>query len=276
MRPLSGAPPPTAVFEAGRGPAVVLLHGVPTSGALWRPVAARLAGAGLRVIVPDLPGWGQAAALPGRPTVGAHVAWLNRLLGALGARSPLVVGHDLGGLLALEMVAAGTARGACLCSAWGGLGWLGARLTAMPLLERFFYRHHGGRLYIRRGSAPDRRGAALRTFGPALDDPAVVPHMRAIARGLSARRLRRLPGRVRRTGLPVHCLWGADDPFVPAWAARRVARGLGAGLELIEGARHLAPHDRPEAVAAALRRWVGRCPGAVGADTAEGPSAPEP
>jgi 2-hydroxymuconate-semialdehyde hydrolase len=272
VRTLSIAGRPARVHIAGTGPSILLLHGIPTSGALWRPVAARLVAEGLRVLVPDLPGWGGSAPLAGPPTSAAHTAWLTALLDALGERAPVVAGHDLGGLLALELLVAGRARAASLTSAWAGLGWMGARITALPILERFFYRRYGGRLYIRRGAAPDRQAAALETFGPGLADPAVVPLMRDIARGLSPSPLARLSAQVRATRSPVRCIWGEDDPFIPPRAARWVARGLGAPLELLPGARHLAPFDRPDAMAAALLRFVRH----AHTGRAEGPTPAEP
>jgi len=260
------------VHITGAGPCILLLHGIPTSAALWAPVAERLVVGGLRVVVPDLPGWGESAALDGAPTPAAHTAWLASLLDALGEPPPVVAGHDLGGLLALEMLLAGRARAASLTSAWAGLGWMGARLTALPILERFFYRRYGGRLYISRGAAPTCRASALRTFGPGLEDPGVVPRMRDIARSLDPLSLARLPARIRATGRPVRCIWGAEDPFIPPSAARRVARGLGAPIEFLPGARHLAPFDRPDAMATALLRFVR----GVHADKGEGPTPPEP
>ncbi|MGH2830769.1 MAG: alpha/beta fold hydrolase, partial [Actinomycetota bacterium] len=57
--------------EQGSGPAVVLLHGFPQTGACWDPIAARLA-ARFRVIVPDLPGYG--ASRPARSAAAGDVA----------------------------------------------------------------------------------------------------------------------------------------------------------------------------------------------------------
>ena len=45
----------------GEGTLVVLLHGFPDSGSLWRHQAPALAGAGFRVIVPDMRGYGRSA-----------------------------------------------------------------------------------------------------------------------------------------------------------------------------------------------------------------------
>src|SRR3954469_24777849 len=48
--------------DEGTGPAVLLLHGWPDSGRLWRHQVRALVGAGFRTIVPDLRGFGQSDA----------------------------------------------------------------------------------------------------------------------------------------------------------------------------------------------------------------------
>ncbi len=247
MRALTVDGRPAAAHEVGDGPVMLLLHGVPTSSKLWRGAMPALAARGWRAVAVDLPGWGGTAPLAGPPTVRAHLAWLDALVDALGLPAmPVVAGQDYGGLLALELAAAGRARAAVVTSAWAGLGWLGARATALPGLERLFYRRFGGRLYLARGAARPRREALVAALGPALDDPAVVPRMKAIAAGMAVADLRSLPDRVRRSGAPVHFVWGAADPFVPAPLAARAARRLGASFTALPGARHHAPWDRPE------------------------------
>jgi pimeloyl-ACP methyl ester carboxylesterase len=86
----------------GDGRPVVLLHGFPDSGRLWRHQVPALAGAGLRVIVPDLRGYGRS----GKPeAVGAYsmsllVRDVQAILADLGISRAHVVGHDWGAALA--------------------------------------------------------------------------------------------------------------------------------------------------------------------------------
>ena len=94
-----------AVYEAGSGPAVVLLHGFPGLAFTWRHQIPALAAAGYRVIVPDLRGYG----LSDRPTdvESYDIDHLTRdlvgLLDALDVEKAVFVGHDWGGLLAWQM-----------------------------------------------------------------------------------------------------------------------------------------------------------------------------
>lgn len=94
-----------AVYEAGSGPAVVLLHGFPGLAYTWRHQIPALAAAGYRVIVPDLRGYGQSD-MPTEvePYDIAHLTDdLAGLLDALGEKKAVFMGHDWGGLLAWQM-----------------------------------------------------------------------------------------------------------------------------------------------------------------------------
>src|SRR5262245_1146475 len=92
---------PFPVVDAGAGPAVLLLHGFPDSRWLWRAQVPALAAAGLRVIAPDLRGFGDAP----RPTdVRPYrrsflIADVLGILDALGVARTHFVGHDWGAAL---------------------------------------------------------------------------------------------------------------------------------------------------------------------------------
>jgi pimeloyl-ACP methyl ester carboxylesterase len=86
---------------AGEGPPVLLLHGFPDTHAIWRRQIPALAAAGLRVIAPDLRGYGKTD-MPGE--VGAYALEfladdVLRLMDALGIERAVVVGHDWGALI---------------------------------------------------------------------------------------------------------------------------------------------------------------------------------
>jgi len=91
--------------EAGEGPLVLLLHGFPQFWWTWRHQLTGLAAAGLRVVAPDLRGYG-ASDKPPRgydlPTAAADAAAVIR---ALGEQEAVVVGSDWGGLVAWTMAA---------------------------------------------------------------------------------------------------------------------------------------------------------------------------
>ena len=89
----------------GEGPAVLLLHGFPDTGRLWRHQAPALAEAGFQVIVPDLRGYGrsdkpEAVSAYSIPVLAGDVM---AVLANLGIARAHVVGHDWGAALAWAM-----------------------------------------------------------------------------------------------------------------------------------------------------------------------------
>jgi pimeloyl-ACP methyl ester carboxylesterase len=86
---------------AGSGPPVVLIHGMVNSSWHWHDVALRLADTHT-VIAPDLIGHGDSATPRGDYSLGAHAAAIRDLLTAIGVDSSTVVGHSLGGGVAMQ------------------------------------------------------------------------------------------------------------------------------------------------------------------------------
>ncbi|MTD15915.1 haloalkane dehalogenase [Nakamurella sp. YIM 132087] len=92
---------------AGDGPAVLLLHGNPTSSYLWRAVIPEV-GAGFRCVAPDLIGMGGSDKLPEtgdeRYRFVHHREFLDAFVDAVLGDAPfVVVGHDWGGVLAMDL-----------------------------------------------------------------------------------------------------------------------------------------------------------------------------
>ena len=86
---------------------VVLVHGEPTWGYLWRKVIGPLEAAGHRVVVPDLVGFGRSDK-PARVEDHSYqrqVDWLRGFLDAVAPRDVALVCHDWGGLLGLRLAA---------------------------------------------------------------------------------------------------------------------------------------------------------------------------
>lgn len=84
----------------GSGPPVVLVHGMVNSSRHWRAVAERLA-EHHTVIAPDLVGHGDSATPRGDYSLGAHASVIRDLLSILGIRRASIVGHSLGGGIAM-------------------------------------------------------------------------------------------------------------------------------------------------------------------------------
>ena len=87
--------------SSGVGRPVLLLHGFPDTHAIWRRQMPALAAAGMRVIAPDLRGYGATDAPSSTAAYSMHFLAddVLRLMDALGIEKAALVGHDWGGLI---------------------------------------------------------------------------------------------------------------------------------------------------------------------------------
>jgi pimeloyl-ACP methyl ester carboxylesterase len=112
VRSISGDGVELAVLDEGEGQPVLLLHGFPDSSQGWRHQVPALVEAGLRVIAPDLRGFG-ASDKPDKVeeyAIGRSVADMVALLDETGVERAHLVGHDWGAGLAWSLAAFAPAR----------------------------------------------------------------------------------------------------------------------------------------------------------------------
>ena len=88
------------------GRPVLLLHGEPAWSFMFRRTIGPLADRGLRVVVPDLIGFGRSdkPTSPADYSYESHVRWLTAFVQALRLHDAVLLGHDWGGLLGLRLV----------------------------------------------------------------------------------------------------------------------------------------------------------------------------
>ncbi|MGH2549024.1 MAG: alpha/beta fold hydrolase [Thermomicrobiales bacterium] len=102
-----------AVGLLGSGPALVLLHGIGSRGVSWIPVAAELA-AEFRLVILDLRGHGASSKPERGYLISDYARDLDAVLNELGLERPLIIGHSLGGMTALEWAIGHPHRAAAL------------------------------------------------------------------------------------------------------------------------------------------------------------------
>ncbi|MFK4068382.1 3-oxoadipate enol-lactonase [Streptomyces sp. NPDC029674] len=250
---MSTAPPSKLPHHTVEGPedAPPLLLGpsLGTSTALWDAVAPEFAVAH-RVVRWDLPGHGRSPAELIGP--GATVADLGGLVLAvadsLGLERFAYAGVSLGGAVGLHLAARHPDRVSALavvCSSahFGGAG---------PWRER-------AALVRREGLGGLAESAPGRWFTPGFTVPALVADLRAADPGAYAACCDALAAYDMRDSLasitvPTLVVAGRADPATPPAHAREIADAVpGASLVELANASHLAPAERPDAVAAALR-----------------------
>lgn len=89
---------------AGKGPALILLHGYAETSRMWRPIIPLLAER-FRVVAPDLPGIGDSAIPPDGLDMKNAAIRIHGLARSLGVEKARVVGHDIGLMVAYAYAA---------------------------------------------------------------------------------------------------------------------------------------------------------------------------
>lgn len=250
------------------GEVVLLIHGIPTNGQLWRDVAPRLS-ARSRVLAPDLLGYGESDRPAGAPVdIVAHAVYLVELLDVLQVPSATVVGHDIGGGVAQNLAVRhpervsrlGLVNSVCYDS-WPIPEVKAIQATA-PLVERMPAGLTAGglKLWLRRGFVHgDRADLFLDLFLAPFSTPEGLDVFVDHARALDSKHTEEIAPMLRDLRVPVAVAWGVQDPFQKVkWAERLQADIPTAELIRIQEASHFAPADAPDAVADALERLLER------------------
>jgi pimeloyl-ACP methyl ester carboxylesterase len=92
---------PVTYHQMGSGPPVLLVHGITSSSRTWKSVMPRLAEK-YTVIAPDLLGHGRSSKPQGDYSLGAYASGMRDLLVTLDVPRATVVGHSLGGGIAMQ------------------------------------------------------------------------------------------------------------------------------------------------------------------------------
>lgn len=256
----------------GSGPVLLLIHGMAGGAKSWSPAIEPLA---LRnaVVAPDFPGHGRSEPGGGDYSLGGLASGLRDLLVTLGHERATLVGHSLGGGVAMQfayqfpelverlvLVSSGglgpdvspILRAAALpgaqlfIGATAGVGQragslLGRGLGALGL------RPNADLTEVARGYAslsdPDRRRAFLATLRAVVDT--------------EGQRVAALDRLYLAEALPLLIVWGERDPIIPVSHAEEAHAALPSSrLEVFAGAGHLPQLEQPGRFVATLERFL--------------------
>ncbi len=217
---------PVTYSDEGRGPVVVLVHGLPGSHRDFRYLAGALSGR-VRLVRPDMPGFGSTPRRHlGSDRVASCASFLLRFADALGLPPALWIGHSMGGPVVLEVArrSPDRVRAVGLLASPGlrphrsfrvpGIG-LVARALAVPGVARLV-------------AAPLARGYERAGFPSSLSQDARTHALRQAGRlGFRAQR-----GRIGALQCPTLVSWAEDDRLVEAAVSRELSRACPAGPRL--------------------------------------------
>lgn len=255
----------------GRGPAVVLLHGLGGFAQSWRHTIDALA-TRATVFAVDLPGFGRSAKPRTAYRLGYFARALHGFLDAMGIAQASLVGHSLGGSVAVTYALTHPARVervALVAALVPGfafrLSW-GHRLIALPVV---------GEALALCGGAPLYKAAIARCFHVArpADVDFLVEHDYAIRTGAEARAAWLATARHIRTDfidhrvdyrraittldLPMLLVHGRQDPAVSAKHVVDAAAGFPrAALRWVDRCGHFPHLEHPQAVNAWLAEFL--------------------
>ncbi|GAA4400797.1 alpha/beta fold hydrolase [Fodinibacter luteus] len=259
--------------DSGSGPALMFIHGLLGSQQQWAHLVDRLDD-NHRVVVPDLFGHGESAKPIGDYSLGAHAATLRDLLDRLDIERVTLIGHSLGGGIAmvfsylfpervdrLVLVSSGglgrevsaLLRSATLPGAEYVLpviasGWMRDRLaTAGRALQKLGMQPGSDITQVWRGFTSlgdaDTRRAFLATTRAVIDPG-----------GQSVTAHDYLP---EVDPIPTLVVWGTRDRLIPAWHAASATSSIeGCRVELFQGAGHFPHLDDPDRFADLVREFV--------------------
>jgi pimeloyl-ACP methyl ester carboxylesterase len=247
---------------AGDGvPVVLLIHGIVGCAEQWDQVVPLLAER-YTVVAPDLLGHGQSAKPRGDYSLGAYAASVRDLLVALGHRRATVVGHSLGGGVAMQFAYEYPpfAERLVLVSS-GGLGrevdlmlraaTLPGSEVVLPLIAH--ERLHGvggalvgllGRLGLQAGTDLAEMARGYGSLADAGARQAFIHSLRAVL-DIGGQRVSATDRLYLAALLPSLIIWGGQDPLIPVEHARVASHGLpNSRLEVFEDCGHFPQlHD---------------------------------
>jgi pimeloyl-ACP methyl ester carboxylesterase len=260
-------------LQAGEGPVLALIHGITSSADTWKPAMAGLC-RDHNVVAPDLLGHGASAKPRGDYSLGAYASGVRDLLAALGHDRVTVVGHSLGGGVALQFAYQFPERtDRLVLVSSGGLGRevsLLLRAAALPgaelvlpfLVPSWLERAAGGVGWAgaRLGLRPSQDlGELVRGFLSLADAEARAAFLHTLRAVID-------PGGQRVSGndrlylaesLPTLLVWGERDPIIPAAHGIAAHEAMpGSRLELFAGGGHFPHLDDPVRFVELLRDFV--------------------
>jgi pimeloyl-ACP methyl ester carboxylesterase len=259
-------------LKAGEGPLLLLIHGMAGTAHNWEPVIEPLA-LHNTVVAPDFPGHGESEPGGGDYSLGSLASGLRDLMISLGHERATLVGHSLGGGVALqftyqfpEMV-----ERLVLVSS-GGLGpEVGAilRAAALPGADLFIRATAGpgaiagGLISNAAGKIGLRPNADLAEVGRAYASLADTDRRKAFLSTLHAvvdtdgQRVAALDRLYLAEDLPVLIVWGERDPIIPVGHGRAAHAQLpGSYLEVFPDVGHVPMMESPGRFAAVLQRFL--------------------
>lgn len=255
------------VALSGAGSPVVMLHGLFMDHRTWEGASRSLASE-FRVVAPDFPGFGDSekpSASRFSYDVSAFAEVVADLYAGLDLGRAAVVGHDLGGAVAITLAARHPELVSrlvlvdCLC--FDAPLDVRRRVALLPVVGGFVLKQLWGRstfrAVLRDHPAPGREGLPVEKIDRYYDSfNAPSSRGSALATLRATIDTRSVAALTARIAVPTLVVWGRNDRTFPAGMGQRLSRQIrGAGFELMDAGH--APHEeRPDDFSAIVTRFL--------------------
>lgn len=257
----------------GEGPLIVLIHGITGRSEQWE-TAMPLLSAGHEVLAPDLLGHGESAKPRGDYSLGAYASAVRDTMVALGHERATIVGHSLGGGIAMQFAYQFPERCERLILVnSGGLGrevhpmlrasTLPGSEYVMPILLHPKLIEAGeavgrllGLLKLQAGTDLAEVAQGFASLGDAEARSAFIETMRAVL-DPGGQRVSALDRLYLAESVPTLIVWGESDPIIPVDHGHAAHEAMpGSRLELLPGVGHFPQVERPHEFAALLSDFI--------------------
>ena len=245
----------------GSGPVMLLIHGYPLSGELFKNNRAALAGAGFKVVTIDLPGFGRSVAPDANYSIQRYAKEVLGFMDAMKIDKAVIAGMSMGGMTTLEMYKEAPERfnamvlidttadpaGIAEKGEWLGLADQAAQMGSASLVPLLLPRMLTG---------PDRQKM-----------PGQVMHLSGLVKQASyngavggGKALASRPDNnpvLSTIKVPALIIVGNEDNVTPIELAMKLQQGIpGSRLAIIPGAGHAAIFEKANEANAAILDWV--------------------
>ena len=262
----------TYVSGAGDGPPILLIHGYGDTADGWRRVVPGLL-RGHRVVALDMPPFGRSGSPPSGKLLDFYSDFFPAFLDELEIERTTVIGHSLGGAVALRLAVENPDRVERLgLVAPAGLGdsppwwwhaltaralWQGALAIPSPFTTPLVRRGLKGFLALRLFADPSRLGSEIRHLVDMHGTRQDLGRLLAAGNACIDSYTGRLLERSKALEIPLWMLWGRRDGLVPSVHARAFARAHpDAKVHVLDDCGHYPHIELPQRFNALLRSWL--------------------
>ncbi len=247
----------------GQGKAVMLVHGFMEEGSMWRESAKKLRSK-FKVVVPDLPGFGQSPMIKGKLSMEIYAELLWKILEKEKVKQCVLIGHSMGGYAALHFAEKHP-------SLLKGLGLINSHCFEDSVEKKVnrkkgneFIARHGTKIFVNEiynnlfHSSFKKKNQKL-IKGMIADAEKYLPEA-LIAANTAMLNRKNKEEVLKNVKVPVLLISGKEDETVPLeYSLKQASLAAVSDFHLFDKTKHMVVFERKEETTAAIENFIKRC-----------------